>query len=321
MNSNANYRAKLLVAGLVLCTAVTAHATKQIKATPKSKHIIHTGAHSTAPMTCVFATGTFDPANSTVKVITSENRFAWIHIAPSVVVMRGSKRVGAETIQEDDKIVCQGLWVDDGGSLTLRATSVKITGQISYGSLHDKIAAACQNITEDSGSRERVASVDDFAPNAPTAADEGAASEASVKSQAVLTYIDEMSTQVNAVDHAMTIATEILDERTYLHYGDLKARWDKNSRDCSASMSKLCNIYPVPREMFRASSHIRQSCVKYNDFLALGDEYFATICCIQFDGRTSDHYKKIVCAPLFEGDELQEQAIHEIKQAVTDKPR
>lgn len=301
MKSTVNYQTTLIITGLALLSVAPSHAAKHTKA----KQVTHT-AHSAAAVTRVFATGSFDPATATVKVITSDNRFAWVHISPNTVVLRGGKRVGAETIQEDDKLLCQGAWIDDQGSLTLRVTSVKIIGQISYGGLHDKIAAACQNATEGSDAGNRVASAETPDATVSSAGGGEVVSEDSVKTKQLSAYTDEMESRINLADKKLNHVIDIFNEGTdnARGYSFLKDRMNQAITDSDSAFNSLQSIPNVPSSMSSANDQLIQSCRRHRDYLNLAQKLFPSFCV----GHPSAQLFDMLNEPLIEGNELQKEA-------------
>ena len=149
MKPNENYRVALVIACLALHSAAVAHGAEHTNVMAKSKQIMQT-AHSTALTTRVFATGRFDAATSTIKIITNDNHFAWIVLPVNVIVVQGGKSATGEAIQEGDKLLCQGGWLDDGWGPTFQAAHVEIVGSIGDAKLQAKVAAACQAIQDSS---------------------------------------------------------------------------------------------------------------------------------------------------------------------------
>lgn len=117
-------------------------------ATPHAKntHKKASGFQSVARETRLFATGAVNPDTASVKAITGDNRFTWIQIPATVVIVQGGKSATADAIGEGSKLSCQGKWVDDAWGPVFQASRIEILGNIGGMILQQKVAAACQAI-------------------------------------------------------------------------------------------------------------------------------------------------------------------------------
>ena len=130
-------------------TLLSSLGTGSAGAAPHAKNTTKNKTNHAKPVaqeTRLFATGTVDPATSTIKAVTTDNRFTWLHLLADASVIQGGKNSTADAIGEGNKLSCQGKWVDDAWGPVFQANRVEIMGNIGDASLRQKVAAACQAI-------------------------------------------------------------------------------------------------------------------------------------------------------------------------------
>jgi len=160
-------------------------------------------AQPAAQGTRLFATGAVDPETSTLKAITSDNRFTWIHLPADVLIVQGGKNIIVDAVGEGDKLLCQGKWIDDAWGPVFQAKRVEILGNVGGGSLQEKIAAACQAVQ---GTSRPASSPDDD----PITHKTGSSREAD-DAESLAAYVDASCDRSDAADRAFTEMDHLAD--------------------------------------------------------------------------------------------------------------
>ena len=173
-------------------------------------------ARSTAPGTRLFATGAVDPATSTVKAITADNRFTWIHLPADALIVQGGKNTTADAIGEGNKLSCQGKWVDDAWGPVFQAKRVEILGNIGDESLREKVAAACQAIqgTSQSASAARSDAYNDAA--ASVSSSDNTTATLNAETASLNAETDELKAYNDASNARQEVASRAFDEMNRL---------------------------------------------------------------------------------------------------------
>lgn len=160
-------------------------------------------ARPAAEGTRLFATGAVDPTTSSVKAITADNHFIWIHLPADALIVQGGKNTTAEAIGEGNKLSCEGKWVDDAWGPVFEAKRVEILGSIGGGDLQEKIAAACQAVQGTS----RPASI----PNDDTTTRKTGTNGEAHDADNLAAYVDASCDRSDAADRAFTEMDRLAD--------------------------------------------------------------------------------------------------------------
>lgn len=254
----------LLVAGSV-------SAAPHIKKVPKNK-ISRT--QPAAQGTRLIATGAVNPDNSSIKAISADNRFTWVHLTPTTLIVQGGRRVSPGSIGEGDKLICQGSWVDDAWGPIYQAKRVEVIGGVGETALQEKVAAACQRIASSGPS----ASGGSGSSGADQGQDENS-SPVDRQKQPLQKYVSELQENMSAIaqaEQALSDAREQCEgsenassrfQRAYAgDHTDLKKNFDDALSSFNAAVDKLSNMKSVPTSMNGIESSVLQSCRSYRQY-------------------------------------------------------
>ena len=234
-------------------------------------------ARPAAQGTRLFTTGAVDPATSTVKAITSDNRFTWIHLSADVLIVQGGKNTTADAIGEGNKLSCQGKWGDDAWGPVFQASRIEILGNIGDASLSQKVAAACQAIQ---GTSQSFAQQPDADNDMTTPATDNDARTADLNANA-----DELEAYNNAAAPRRAVAARHSDEVDRLGdaaYRDptlrhnpmaLKAMQNAVTKYKNA-LDALDSLAPVPRVARTAEMYEHQGDQQKKVYADLRLQYF-----------------------------------------------
>ncbi len=224
------------------------------QAAPNAKHLARSKAgHAQAASlgTRLVATGTIDAATSSLKAVSADNHFTWVRLQPATLVVQAGRRLTPGSITKGDKLVCRGIWVDDAWGPIFEAKRVEIIGHISDAGLQEKIAAACQSVTDggstasggssfihsDVGDTERQGSNQQDYPSAL----EDRFEALDQAKQALWEQVD----QSNGCQQAESVVNRKAtgDDR------DLRKDFEQARQNFDAAVDRLANISPVPSDM------------------------------------------------------------------------
>ena len=235
-------------------------------------------ARPAAQGTRLFATGAVDPATSTVKAITADNRFTWIRLTPTTLVIQGGKRITSGVIGEGDKLLCRGIWMNDAWGPVFQARQVEVIGSIGDTGLQAKVAAACQHVAQN-GPAEAGGSAFSHAEaggSPPSQADDVAVDQQRQDLQDYLSALNDRTSALEQAKQALSdardqcegseLSSNIVERRYVGDNRDLKKIFDQAQQDFDTAVDRLGNITPVPSTMSRANAMVTQSCTSYHQF-------------------------------------------------------
>ena len=297
---------------VVAFTMLTLLGASSVQAASNAKHTARnrtSHAQVASPGTRMVATGTIDAATSSLKAVSADNHFTWVRVTPATLVVQAGRRLAPGSIAEGDKLLCRGGWVDDAWGPIFEAKRVEIIGHISDTGLQEKVAAACQSVTDggsasgglslsqaDAGDTERQGSnQQDY----PSALEERFEALDQAK-QALWEQVDQSNGCQSAENRRDRAATG--DDR------DLRKDFEQARQNFDAAVDRLGNISPIPGDMSLANLHVSQSCASFRKF---SDDIRANYSQITV-GVDEDHLR-IWLVDYNEGMRLSRKAIAEVK--------
>ena len=298
---------ELTFALLLSFSAGSVSAASHVKATAHNKI---SQVSSPAPGTRLIATGAIDLATSSVKAISANNRFTWVRVQSTTIVVQAGRRLGPESISEGDKLLCQGAWVDDAWGPVFQAKRVEIIGRIGDVGMQEKVAAACQSVA-DSGSRRSGGSGELSFGKVNTD------NLVNRQAQELQDYQTSLQERSDAVDQAKTKLMDQVEKAGTLGYDrQFEADFNQAKGDYDAALDSLTNIRPVPPAMSRANSLARQGVSSYRQESSLWARFYRAIALGQDDQILVKRRIKL----FDEGTRLIDAAISESKKVVGASP-
>lgn len=282
-----------------------------VSAAPHAKNLLRTktnNARPVAPGTRLIATGTINPDTSSIKAISTDNRFTWVHLTPATLIVQGSRHVTPGSIGEGDKLICQGSWVDDAWGPIYQATRVEVIGTVGVATLQAKVAAACQRIAQDgSGS-------------AGSAGDEQADTSVSASPQfgALKSYSAEYDSKYAAEETTRQALWDQVKKAESLGYDPAFERdFDNARQDFNAALGQLDSISPVPSSMSETNDSIQKGCSAYRKWADLLRQDYRQIA----TGHDNDYMTRDRVEKTDEATKLFDEASAEFKHGVDETVR
>lgn len=287
--------------------------TASTQAAPNAKHPVgnrNGHAQAASPGTRLVATGPIDTATSSLKAVSADNHFTWMRVQPATLVVQAGRRLTPGSITEGDKLLCRGAWVNDAWGPVFEAKRVEIIGHISDAGLQEKVAAACQSVT-DGGS----------AASNGSSFSQSDAGDAQQKGNNQQDYPSALEDRFEALDQAKQALWEQVDQSNGCQLPmarqdraatgddrDLRKDFEQARQNFDAAVDRLANISPVPSDMSLANLHVSQSCASFRKF---SDDIHVNYPQITV-GVDEDHLR-IWLVNYNEGMRLSRKAIAEIK--------
>lgn len=280
-------------------------AASHIKNAPKNKT---SRARPAAQGTRLVATGTVNPDNSSIKAISADNRFTWVHLTPTTLIVQGGRCVTPGSIGEGDKLICQGTWVDDAWGPIYQAKRVEVIGTVGEVALQGKVAAACQRIAQDDSGRTGSAG--------NKQADTGVAE--SPQFGALKDYSAQWDNKYAAEETARQVLWEQVKKAENLGYDPVFERdFDNAKRDFDAALGQLDSISPVPPSMSMTNDSIQKGCSAYRQWADLLRQDYRQIA----TGHDNDYMTRDRVEKANQATKLFDEAMSKFKQKVDETVR
>lgn len=257
------YRMNTLILALTILPLLTtgeAHAAPHVKHAAKVRH-----ARPATQGTRLVATGSVDPNTSSVKAVSADNRFTWVQVQPTTLVVQAGKRITVGDIGEGDKLLCQGEWVDDAWGPMFRAKRVEIIGRISDAGLQEKVAVACQSASQSDG--------------AGSAGSGFGQTDTGARQLRQLTdldpFVNAFQSRYDAMAEAQKDVLNQFAKAERLGYDpSFEEDFEKSRQNLNSALSSLDNITPVPPSMSKTNSLIQQGCSAYREWSNLMQQHY-----------------------------------------------
>lgn len=287
-------------------------------AAPHTKHLTKNKASHAQPVaqgTRLFATGAVDPATSSVKAVSADNRFTWVRVQPTTLIVQAGRHMEPGAITEGDKLLCQGAWVDDAWGPIFQAKRVEIIGRISDAGLQEKVAAACRSVAQSGPGGSGGSSF--------SQADTGGAVDR--QGQDLQDYLAALQDRYDALDQAKQVLVDQIsqangsdlfenkaDRAFYGDHTDFRKNFEQTRQDYNTALDRLSSISPVPPAMSKADGLVKQSCSTFRVFSSMVHDDYARISV----GAENRYYVRDLLKKYAEGTDLFNQATSETKRVV-----
>lgn len=293
----------LTILPLIVGSSVGAASHPKLTARTKASH-----SRPAAQGTRLFATGAVNRDTSTVKAISADNRFTFVNLTPTTIIIQGGKSVTPDAITEGNKLLCQGIWVDDAWGPVFQAKRIEIIGSIGDIALQAKVAAACQRAAQDSSGG---AGGSGFSQ----ADDSGMVDR---QKQALQDYTDAYQSKYDAQDDARQALFNEFDKAKGLGYDpDSERDFVKAAQDFNTTLDRLESISPVPASMSKTNDLVKQGCSAYREWSRLLSQHYRRAAA----GYDNEYLMKDRIKKSAEAAKLFDQAFAEFKHGVDDTVR